>query len=125
MEEDGFSSAEPSPSYSPQASPEPAEGTGSSEAAALTAAQGPLVYEANPVPAPVPASPIAGASQLAGGCSSGEAETLAAPATPAQALPAAPAADTALALPETPLAAAEPASLAPASASSAATAKTR
>jgi hypothetical protein len=96
MEEDGFSSAEPSPSYSPQASPEPAEGTGSSEAAALTAAQGPLVYEANPVPAPVPASPIAGASQLAGGCSSGEAETLAAPATPAQALPAAPAADAAV-----------------------------
>eukprot|EP00964_Phaeocystis_antarctica_P062761 scaffold37621_cov57-Phaeocystis_antarctica.AAC.1 len=56
---DGFESAEPSPSYSPQASPEPADG----------------------------------GSQLAGGCSSGEAEAMAAPATPAPAAPAADAAD--------------------------------
>ena len=60
---DEFASDEPSPSYSPQPSP-PAE----EKAADLSAAEHPLVHQANPA-----ASPIA-----AGGCSSGEA----APVTP-------------------------------------------
>ena len=80
---DGFESAEPSPSYSPQATPEPAEGDGPAGAIGQpTAVQGPLVHEVIPAPAPAPAS------QLAGGCSSGEAEAMAPPATPAPALPA-------------------------------------
>ena len=85
---DGFESAEPSPSYSPQASPEPAEGDGPAEATEqLTAAQGPPVHEAIPAPAPAAPAPAL-ASQLAGGCSSGEAEAMTAPATPTPALPA-------------------------------------
>ena len=92
---DGFESTEPSPSYSPQASPEPAGGDGPAEATE----QGPLVHEAIPAPAPsplpAPAPAPALASQLTGGCSSGEAEAMAAPAAPAPTLPAAPAVDAA------------------------------